>query len=263
MATPIYYPPLENGLQKTVGSDLSTGVTASVTLNNTNQVQNKPGVIVIDRVDSTGTLKEAADREYIAYTGTSGLTLTGLTRGVGNSTDQDHAVGAVVEFVPDVTIFQMYADALATFVDPTDISVINSAIVTLTGTQTLTNKTLTTPTVNSPTIDTPAVTGAYEAWVDESDAATITFDLDAGNKQKVTLGDNRTLALSNVQDGHVFLLRLLQDGTGSRTVTWFSTIKWAGGSAPDLTTTADKADVFGFIQTSSGNYDGFVVGQDI
>jgi hypothetical protein len=263
MATPIYYPPLENGLQKTVGSDLSTGVTASVTLNNTNQVQNKPGVIVIDRIDSTGALKDAADREYIAYTGTSGLTLTGLTRGVGNSTDQDHAVGAVVEFVPDVTIFEAMATALATIVDADDVSVINSAIATLTGTQTLTNKTLTAPTVTTGTFATPVVTGASEEWEDEADAATITFDLATGNKQRTTLGDNRTLALSNVQDGHVFILRLLQDGTGSRTVTWWSTIKWADGSAPTLTTTADKADVFGFIQTGTDTYDGFVVGQNI
>ena len=59
------------------------------------------------------------------------------------------------------------------------------------------------------------------------------------------------------------MLRLLQDGTGSRTVTWFSTIKWAGGSAPTLTTTASKADVFGFLCTATDAYDGFVVGQNI
>ena len=39
--------------------------------------------------------------------------------------------------------------------------------------------------------------------------------------------------------GNVWRLRLklVQDGTGSRTVTW-PTIKWAGGAAPTLTTTA-------------------------
>ena len=59
------------------------------------------------------------------------------------------------------------------------------------------------------------------------------------------------------------MLRILQDGTGSRTVTWFSTIKWAGGTAPTLTTTADKADVLGFLCTATDAYDGFVVGQNI
>ena len=132
-------------------------------------------------------------------------------------------------------------------------SKISDTAVTLTATQTLTNKTLTTP----------VVTGGYDAWVSATDGATITFNLASGNKQRVTLGGNRTLALSNVQNGHVFFLRLLQDGTGSRTVTWFSTIKWAGGTAPTLTTTANKADTFAFMQTASDEYDGFICGQNI
>jgi hypothetical protein len=71
------------------------------------------------------------------------------------------------------------------------------------------------------------------------------------------------MALSNEHVGQTFMLRLQQDGTGTRTVTWFSTIKWAGGAAPTLTTTINKADLFGFVVTSAGNYDGFVVGQSL
>ena len=95
-----------------------------------------------------------------------------------------------------------------------------------------------------------------------TDAATITFDL-SNSLHTVTLGDNRTLALSNETVGQTFVIRLVQDATGSRTVTWFSTIKWAGGSAPTLTTTANKTDVFGFICTSAGNYDGFIIGLNL
>ena len=96
-----------------------------------------------------------------------------------------------------------------------------------------------------------------------TDGTTVTFDLDVANTHSVTLGGNRTLALSNSDAGQKFIIRLTQDGTGSRTVTWFSTIKWAGGVAPTLTTTANKTDVFGFICTSAGNYDGFVVGYNL
>ena len=96
-----------------------------------------------------------------------------------------------------------------------------------------------------------------------TDGATVTFDLDVANTHTVTLGGNRTLALSNVDVGQKFIIRLTQDGAGSRTVTWFSTIKWAGGVTPTLTTTANKTDVFGFICTSAGNYDGFVVGYNV
>lgn len=129
---------------------------------------------------------------------------------------------------------------------------------TLTGSETLTNKTL-----NSPTINNPLTKGAYESWVTDSDGATVTFDLSAGNKHLVVLAGNRTLALSNVQNGQAFVIKLTQDGGGSRTVTWFSTIKWPGNVTPTLTTTGGQSDVFGFIQTSSGNYDGFIVGQNL
>lgn len=47
-----------------------------------------------------------------------------------------------------------------------------------------------------------------------------------------------------------------------KTDTWGNR-KWAGGSAPTLTTTASKADMLGFVVTSAANYDGFVVGANI
>jgi hypothetical protein len=101
-----------------------------------------------------------------------------------------------------------------------------------------------------------------QAIITDTDGATITFDLSQGSKHVVTLGGNRTLALSNVKVGQKFMIKIIQDGTGSRTVTWFTTIKWSGGTAPTLTTTASKGDWFGFICTSSGNYDGFILGQN-
>ena len=70
-------------------------------------------------------------------------------------------------------------------------------------------------------------------------------------------------AVTSETAGQPFILRLIQDGTGSRTVTWFSTINWAGGSAPTLTTTASAWDVFGFITTAADTYDGFVIGQNL
>ena len=99
-----------------------------------------------------------------------------------------------------------------------------------------------------------------------TDAATVTFDLRTSPKQKVTLGGNRTLALTagSYYVGQPFVLKLIQDGTGSRTVTWFATINWAAGAVPTLTTTATKADVFGFICTDasgSPKFDGFILGQ--
>ena len=120
-----------------------------------------------------------------------------------------------------------------------------------------------------------SVSGAFKtplvSGVDGPPAnSTVTFDLNESNTHRVTLGGNRTLLITNVSYGQKFTTRLTQDGTGSRTVTWFNNIHWAGGTAPTLTTTAHQTDVFGFICTAasgsvaqSGDFDGFVVGQNI
>ena len=131
-------------------------------------------------------------------------------------------------------------------------SKLDSAVITTTGTQTMTNKTLTKPKTIQP----------YTDLIVAADAAVVTFDLENGQIQSVTLGGNRTLALSNEQVGQAFVVRLIQDGTGSRTVTWWSGINWAGGIAPSLTTTSGHWDMLGFIIMASGTYDGVVVGQD-
>lgn len=112
--------------------------------------------------------------------------------------------------------------------------------------------------------DTLTLTKAYKSSVEaNTDGATITFNLDESNLHTVTLGGSRTLAISNEDVGQRFILRLTQDGTGSRVATWFSTIKWPGDLTPSLTATAGKTDVFGFICTSAGNYDGFVIGYNL
>lgn len=96
-----------------------------------------------------------------------------------------------------------------------------------------------------------------------TDGATVTFDLSLSNYHRVTLWWNRTLALSNAKIWQRFIIDLIQDGTWSRTVTWFTTIKWAWWAAPTLTTTINKIDTLWFICTSSGNYQGYIIWQNI
>jgi len=99
------------------------------------------------------------------------------------------------------------------------------------------------------------------AWVTKTYGATVTFDLDDGAKQRVILTGNATFALSNVPDGKIFHLRVTQDATGSRTVTWFDGISWDDGVEPTLSA-ATKTDTFLFIQTGTGTYDGYVTGSN-
>jgi len=90
---------------------------------------------------------------------------------------------------------------------------------------------------------------------------TTTFNIDAnGTLQKVVLTGSPTLTIT-LSSNKPFVLLLEQGGSGSYTVNWFSTIKWAnGGTPPTLTTTVGKTDAFGFIRTSSGQYLGYVIG---
>lgn len=84
--------------------------------------------------------------------------------------------------------------------------------------------------------------------IDDTDEATITINWQTSNSHSVTLGGNRTIAWANPLDGQVIVLTLRQDGTGSRTITWPSTVAWPDGTAPTLTTTANKTDVFTFVR---------------
>jgi hypothetical protein len=102
-----------------------------------------------------------------------------------------------------------------------------------------------------------------ETITNDTDGSTITFDLSASSIHFVTLGGNRTFALSNPTTGQRFMVRPLQDSSGSRTITWWSGISWAGGTPPTPTATADKADLFGFLCTGTNTYDGFIMGQNI
>jgi hypothetical protein len=85
------------------------------------------------------------------------------------------------------------------------------------------------------------------SYVDLADAPVIAVDWSKGNTQAVTLGGDRTLTFSSGQKGGKYTLIIRQDKIGSRTVTWPSSVHWAGNDGPTLTSTAGKADYIGFI----------------
>lgn len=70
-----------------------------------------------------------------------------------------------------------------------------------------------------------------------------TIDWNDSNVQTLTLNGNVTLTLSNPIDGMAYNLILIQDATGSRTVTWPGTVEWPSGTAPTLSTAASSIDV--------------------
>ena len=90
-----------------------------------------------------------------------------------------------------------------------------------------------------------------------SDAATIALDASLGNHFKVTLGGNRTMGTpTNAVEGQKITIEFIQDGTGSRTITFptASSGDFAFGTditGVTLTTTASARDVVGCIYSSS------------
>jgi hypothetical protein len=89
--------------------------------------------------------------------------------------------------------------------------------------------------------------GAYNAESTLTDGATISWDASTDPVAKVTLGGNRTLGdASNGQAGQFVSLLVIQDGTGSRTLTWNAAYEFASDTAPTLTTTASQGDLFVF-----------------
>ena len=85
-----------------------------------------------------------------------------------------------------------------------------------------------------------------------TDGTNISIDLADSNNFVVTLGGNRTLDNpSNIVAGQSGSIFLVQDGTGSRTLTLGSYYDFADGTAPTLTTTANAVDRLDYIVRSS------------
>jgi len=85
-------------------------------------------------------------------------------------------------------------------------------------------------------------------------------DLSLSNIFTINLSGNITLTFSNGTPG-TYIIKFIQDGTGSRTVTFpVSNWKWAGGSAPTLTTNANKTDIVSIIYDGTTYYSTIVKG---
>lgn len=114
--------------------------------------------------------------------------------------------------------------------------------VTQTGAQTLTNKTLTDPALGNTSVSgvkTIKFNGEYD---NGNSGASKTITLANGQKQKVTLNSNTTLTIDFTGAAvTTYQLRMIQDATGSRTVTWsgLSGSRWLGSAtAPAINSAA-------------------------
>jgi hypothetical protein len=94
-------------------------------------------------------------------------------------------------------------------------------------------------------------------------SGTVTLNWATSNRHKIILsGSSVVIAMSNQTTGQTALLQIAQDGSGSKSIASWTSITWAGGTAPTLTTTASKKDLIGFFYDGAIT-SGFVVAQNI
>ena len=112
--------------------------------------------------------------------------------------------------------------------------------------------------VRDPSVDSkfPAVKDLYDAAAEvalTSSANSVSWDMSSGIDFKIdTLGENTTIANpTNPTVGKKGRLRIVQDGTGSRTVAWGANFEFVGGAAPTASTAANAEDVFYYDVISS------------
>jgi len=104
-------------------------------------------------------------------------------------------------------------------------------------------------------LDISGTTIRRSSFVALTDAATVATDASLGDRFKVTLGGNRTLGNpTNAYDGQQIVWEIIQDGTGSRTITLDTKFAFGADIASvTLTTTASKRDFLTAIYDSTAD----------
>jgi hypothetical protein len=113
---------------------------------------------------------------------------------------------------------------------------------------------------STPSITNPTVTNYVETLYTANTSTAITIDLANGTVQNLTLTGNATITMPTAVAGKSFIIILSQDATGSRTVTW-STVSWPSATAPTITSTASRRDIYSFFSNGSSWF-GTTIGQN-
>lgn len=213
-----------------------------------------------------------AVRELEAKVGTGASTSVANTIMAGNGTGTSEwsasptvsgTMTATTGFVGDLT-----GDVTGN-VSGTAATVTGAAQANITSTGTLTGLTMGGAIAMADNaITTPEFTDYAETVNAIGDtAASQSIDITLGNVHTCTLAvGTTTFTFDNpavTGKGCSFTLITTQDATGSRGITWPASVDWAAATAPTLTTTANRTDIFTFVTYNAGtNWIGFTAGQD-
>lgn len=223
-----------------------TDTTIPITTFPSDYSDNDAVAVVIDRVNTSGTL--TPDTEEVVIGVKSGSNLINCVRGV-EGTAGAHSAGAVVEIKLFKSTWNRFIEGIlvehnqdGTHSDITADSVTSSGAVS--GTTFTGSGTATLPKVQG-----AASAAKFQAAVGEysngNSGTSKTIDWANGDRQSVTLTGNCTFTFSNAAAGQTLTLRVVQDGTGSRTATW-PTLKWPSGTVGTPGTSASDINLYIF-----------------
>ena len=236
-------------LPNVTGTVVTTGDTGSVT-----------STMILDGTIANADISTSAE-----------IAVSKLANGTARQLLQTDSGGSGVEFTSNVDIpGTLDVTGVATFDSTTTFvgnATFNGSIIfegatadanetTLTVTDPTADRTITLPDATT-TVAGLAVAQAFTKGqagtpVALTDASSVAIDLSLANNFTLTLAGNRTLAApTNVTAGQSGVIVVSQDGTGSRTLAFNSIFKFAGGTAPTLTTTASAVDVLAYYVESS------------
>ncbi len=229
-------------------ADLATGLTTALTKDG--QTTTTARILFAQGINST-LITDASSVSTGSIFTAGGV---GIAKKLYVGTDANIAGTLTVTGVATFSATPIYSSLTASSAVATDAS---KALVSVTNTGTGSNVLATTPTLTNPT-----VTNYVETPYSANSSTAITLDLANGTVQIITLTGNCVYTFPTPVAGKGFILVHLQDATGSRTVTWPSTVDWPSATAPTLTATALRADKFVFTAISGTSWLGSVAGQN-
>ena len=128
----------------------------------------------------------------------------------------------------------------------------NANFVMSEGTQTIAGpKTFSSPMIANRLTSTAQIGSEVQIVASSGSSQTINFE-DA-NVHRIVLTANCNFTFNNPIAGFSYLLILVQDGSGSKTVTW-PTIRWRGGTPPTLSAGANAIDLVSIIWDGTNYY---------
>jgi hypothetical protein len=101
-----------------------------------------------------------------------------------------------------------------------------------------------------------ATVGFTSEYDNGNSGSSYTINFNNGQKQRITLtAAPCTLSFTapTVGVGN-FLIKIVQDGGGSKTITWPATVKWPNGTAPTLSTAAGAIDIVSLYYDGTNYY---------